>query len=1219
MRILKVELQNINSLKSENTIVIDFESDAFKDVGLFAITGATGSGKTTILDAITIALYHNVPRFSKSHIKANLQDVVSYGAKDALARVTFENNNIKYEAQWSMRVLSKTGKTLSKADEQVRLKNLDSEEIIAEKKTDFSKKIIEITQLNYNQFLRSLMLAQGEFASFLSAKPSEKGALLEQITGEEIYKKIGLILGSRLKEERQILKDIKAKVNTEDVLSTEEIKELNINKESISNIISSIDKEILIYNEISLWYKKHNDLEKVKQELSTETASLEQMKEDSKSKILALLQHEKAEPFSHTINEITRNENEIADKKLKIANIDSELIILTEDQRKGILQTVDIENNHIKIEKENSEWQILLENVTKLDSDLANKKTDLEKSNSEINSLKSVISKLELEKNTLLDSKRDKESKTILNIEFLAKNNNIEKYSVNLNSWSTTLTKIKSLTDIRGEEINDLQKKRVELESARAAYKASISKFDLENKKLTILQADLKITDTKMELYNLNDLIHNKEKLSAEKTDWKELEKLSSKFIKLSGEEILLIKNKAVLKNNIELGRKEVESVKIKLSNARESLDDALKIIDLERKIESFDIERSKLKEGEACNLCGSTTHPYIVEYISVDISKSQKNIKLREEILENTRKHEKEVEIKVEADNAILKKEIERHFQISDDMMEINTSFLKLGLDCKLDDSSKIIIKISELENDIKGISNRIKEAQNWQIAKNEVEEKLKALNNKISHLNAEKETLKEKGKNLTIFIDSINEKILHISNDISVTNDSIQKELSLYNLRLPSTDDTTNFILKLEKEIARFNNKKEELNNLNNDILAIEIDLTNKTETLKEKYSSLYIQNELSEKLDLIIKGKSIERSSILPLGISTNEKRNELNNKISEARSNLEKTQSKLVGIKTKINVKSGNRLVYDRQIITITKHLNELEQKLNSEVEKSSFNSKNEIIPKLLSSTLKNDYSKLRALLNDLDIKNRTLSEKISKEQKELEELRKFEISEQELIEVISKKTNIKNYNLEEKGRIEEKLLIDKNIKNRNKDVFLDIEKQNVILKKWDTLMGILGGTKDTFNTYVQRLTLDNLITLANVHLFKLNKRYSLELNQKYKSGEELNFSLVDHFQTGRTRPVDTTSGGEKFIISLALALGLSDLASNNVRIDSLFIDEGFGTLDPNMLETVISTLETLQSQGKMIGIISHVENLKERIPTQIKVIKKSNGISVIEIE
>ena len=162
------------------------------------------------------------------------------------------------------------------------------------------------------------------------------------------------------------------------------------------------------------------------------------------------------------------------------------------------------------------------------------------------------------------------------------------------------------------------------------------------------------------------------------------------------------------------------------------------------------------------------------------------------------------------------------------------------------------------------------------------------------------------------------------------------------------------------------------------------------------------------------------------------------------------------------------------------------------------------------------------------------------------------------------------------------------------------------------------MNLLGGSKHAFNTYVQRLTLLNLINLANIHLFKLNKRYSLKMNETYKAGEELNFMLTDHYQTDEARLVDTSSGGERFLISLALALGLSDLASNNVSIRSLFIDEGFGTLDNDSLETVISTLETLHAQGKMIGIISHVESLKERISAQIQVLKKSNGVSAVEI-
>ena len=185
MKILKIELQNINSLKSVKPIVIDFESDTFHDVGLFAITGPTGSGKTTILDAITIALYHKVPRFNQSNIKAGLEDVVSYGASEAMARIVFENNNSKYEAFWSIRIRSNSGNLLKTPTEIVRIKDLSKEKILAEKKRKVQLEIERITQLNYDQFLRSMMLAQGEFASFLSAKSKDKAALLEQITGEE--------------------------------------------------------------------------------------------------------------------------------------------------------------------------------------------------------------------------------------------------------------------------------------------------------------------------------------------------------------------------------------------------------------------------------------------------------------------------------------------------------------------------------------------------------------------------------------------------------------------------------------------------------------------------------------------------------------------------------------------------------------------------------------------------------------------------------------------------------------------------------------------------------------------------------------------------------------------------------------------------------------------------------------------------------------------------
>jgi exonuclease SbcC len=288
-------------------------------------------------------------------------------------------------------------------------------------------------------------------------------------------------------------------------------------------------------------------------------------------------------------------------------------------------------------------------------------------------------------------------------------------------------------------------------------------------------------------------------------------------------------------------------------------------------------------------------------------------------------------------------------------------------------------------------------------------------------------------------------------------------------------------------------------------------------------------------------------------------------------------------------------------------------------LDEQIEHSAFESRQAVKKAILDEANKASYAHIKKMIDDTSISLKTLKAELEKAFEQQETSKDFEMTFEEAHE---KKDGIdaeKDQLQKRTGAIKQKFELDQQIKNRNKSVYDEIAAQEKVLQKWTDLMTLLGGSKHAFNTYVQRLTLQQLILLANLHLGKLNPRYSLKMSKKYKAGEELNFHLIDHYQTDETRLVDTSSGGEKFIISLALALGLSDLASHNVSIESLFIDEGFGSLDNNTLETVISSLETLQAQGKMIGIISHVENLKERIPTQIKVIKKSNGVSVVEID
>jgi exonuclease SbcC len=154
------------------------------------------------------------------------------------------------------------------------------------------------------------------------------------------------------------------------------------------------------------------------------------------------------------------------------------------------------------------------------------------------------------------------------------------------------------------------------------------------------------------------------------------------------------------------------------------------------------------------------------------------------------------------------------------------------------------------------------------------------------------------------------------------------------------------------------------------------------------------------------------------------------------------------------------------------------------------------------------------------------------------------------------------------------------------------------------------------TGDKFNNYAQKLSLRHLLTYTNLRLQKINNRYHLKLNENQS---DTDLEVEDSFMAYERRSVKTLSGGETFMVSLALALGLSDLASKDIRIESLFIDEGFGTLDGDTLEDAISTLEQLQSESnKLVGIISHVDSLKERITTQLILDRQNNGYSTLTV-
>jgi exonuclease SbcC len=234
MKILSLAFKNINSLVGEN--YIDFTDPIFANDGIFAITGKTGAGKSSILDAIALALYGKTPRVD---VTGNDNPVMTRGEKDCYAEITFEVDGKKWKSAWKQE-RTRTG-NLKPVSRQIADIN---DKIIADQVRTCDTKIVEIVGLTFEQFTKVVMLAQGSFTAFLQADKNDKGELLEQITGTEIYGEISRKVFERSKNETQKLQNIKLELEQIKVLSQEEKSNLTAEIESLQKDKQQIDIEL---------------------------------------------------------------------------------------------------------------------------------------------------------------------------------------------------------------------------------------------------------------------------------------------------------------------------------------------------------------------------------------------------------------------------------------------------------------------------------------------------------------------------------------------------------------------------------------------------------------------------------------------------------------------------------------------------------------------------------------------------------------------------------------------------------------------------------------------------------------------------------------------------------------------------------------------------------------------------------------------------------------
>ncbi len=344
MKITKVSIKNLNSIRGEHTI--DFQ-ESFSKHGLFLLTGDTGAGKTTILDAISIALYGETPRLKKIH---ELEQLISIGAKESLAEVEFVVDKVIYKSKWSISV-AKTGTVKASKRELSRYDGTDFEIITPKTKRGFNDEIESITNLNFDRFTKTVMLAQGSFDAFLQAKPQDKSDLLEKITGTEIYQKISQRVFQREKEEKEKLIKLSDKIDESKILKDEEVKEKTDSikgskkeSEALLKDIKEIQDTIKIVENISKYQKDIEGFKKQQTDLNTQK---ENFKEDDKKLNNSL----KAKDVYTQIREEKEFAKELKEKTTQVGKLKIEKKELSQKLQK-IGKKVKISDTNLTIFKE---------------------------------------------------------------------------------------------------------------------------------------------------------------------------------------------------------------------------------------------------------------------------------------------------------------------------------------------------------------------------------------------------------------------------------------------------------------------------------------------------------------------------------------------------------------------------------------------------------------------------------------------------------------------------------------------------------------------------------------------------------------------------------------------------------------------------------------------------------------------------------------------------
>ncbi|MGN0145043.1 MAG: SbcC/MukB-like Walker B domain-containing protein [Clostridium sp.] len=1162
MKPIKLKIKGLNSFQEEQTI--DFIK--LTDRGLFGIFGPTGSGKSTVLDGITLALYGSVARKSSNFINTNCDRVnVSFEFQISGAEVK------KYLVDREFK-RKKDGGINSGKCRLVDITDENAKEVMADSVKAINKNIEEIIGLNIDDFTRTVVLPQGKFSEFLKLEGRERREMLERLFNLEKYgDELSIKLSSKIKEENNKNSILEGQLKGYEDISIGKLQEC---KEILNN--------------------KENNFLKIKEEFD----NIEKIDKDNE------------ELWSQQIelNEYKEKEKNLKEKTGLIEEY--KIKIKLGESAEKVMPYIKAYENTLKLYVENKG---LLDSLTKKIHDINNEKEEIEKKwNNAKKEKDEKMASLLIKEQKVKDAIEDK--KLLKSIEENLKSALYKKevYEKKLKKDNDSLIKLEKDIQEKIKYINVLEEKLENLKIDESfkekvqnglLFEENISKVNRtliqEENKLKLIDKSINETiisgkSLKESLQKLEDTLKGKnEALENLSKDSPGDQNVLLEFRKLIGECSLKYETYKRLMGDIEKSRKEKETLEKSISDKNQILNKyEIELEQLKEKQKSAVMEslavqlREGLKEGEVCPVCGSTHH--IKENIKNNVEFSLSKIDEEIDKKENALKEINTDIIQEKTNISALTKSIVHNEEL---IKNLGNSFLEKSIE---DMEKEFTMMKNSIEEYTKNKEKLEAEIRKIEIEREKQDGEIRALRATLKSYQNQKADIEKELISIRSEKDTIDNKIESLKNETGVENFR-EKNTEIRENEI-ERNNISNEINKNRKYLESLNEEKErcrhEINLLNEEIVKKNTEIESYEINKREKIKSIKSKAGSGDNLDELL--SKIEAEIKL----------------INSNYDNAEKMKAEIENIFKEYSEKLISSESNDRAL-SLRKE-NEKET-MNSALASENFNSKEDAEKSLVSreelvrlkeevESYRENISKIQGAIGSLKEKigERSISREQYDNHKLLKNLKSEEVKKvnEEIIrlkdEVIRIGDKLKEQKglLEEKGRLEHKL-----------GILKDLEK-------------LFKGKK--FVEFVAAHQLKYISLEASRRLKEITHGvYGLEVDENGK------FIIRDYKNGGAKRDASTLSGGETFLASLSLALALSAQIQlkGTAPLELFFLDEGFGTLDDELLEVVMSSLEQIHNDKLKVGIISHVESIKNRVPVKLIIspAESGNGGSKVKIE